>query len=82
MCLGALTGRLSEEDWKRSREISHLEEIVKTLISRESNAQSKRELKSKKRELEDRKKQEKSIHTKLKQEIVKVLPSSVLFLAV
>ena len=56
--------------------------MVKTLISRESNAQSKRELKSKKRELEDRKKQEKSIHTKLKQEIVKVLPSSVLLLAV
>lgn len=63
---------LREEGWKRSREISRQEEIVKTLISQESRSQTRNELKSKKRELEDLKKREHSIKTKIKQEIVKV----------
>lgn len=63
---------LREEGWRRSREISRQEEIVKTLISQESRSQTRNELKSKKRELEDLKKREYSINTKIKQEIVKV----------
>lgn len=63
---------LREEGWRRSREISRQEEIVKTLISQESRSQTRNELKSKKRELEDLKKREHSINTKIKQEIVKV----------
>lgn len=63
---------LREEGWRRSREISRQEEIVKTLISQESRSQTRNELKSKKRELEDLKKREHSIKTKIKQEIVKV----------
>lgn len=63
---------LREEGWRRSREISRQEEIVKTLISQESRSQTRNELKSKKRELEDLKKRERSINTKIKQEIVKV----------
>lgn len=63
---------LREEGWRRSRKISRQEEIVKTLISQESRSQTRNELKSKKRELEDLKKREHSINTKIKQEIVKV----------
>lgn len=63
---------LREEGWRKSREISRQEEIVKTLISQESRSQTRNELKSKKRELEDLKKRGHSINTKIKQEIVKV----------
>lgn len=63
---------LREEGWRRSREISRQEEIVKTLISQESRSQTRNELKSKKRELEDLKKREHGINTKINQEIVKV----------
>lgn len=72
LCLGSVAGMLREEGWRRSREISRQEEIVKTLISQESRSQTRNELKSKKRELEDLKKREHSINTKIKQEIVKV----------
>lgn len=72
LCLGSVAGMLREEGWGRSREISRQEEIVKTLISQESRSQTRNELKSKKRELEDLKKREHSINTKIKQEIVKV----------
>lgn len=72
LCLGSVAGMLREEGWRRSREISRQEEIVKTLISQESRSQTRNELKSKKRDLEDLKKREHSINTKIKQEIVKV----------
>lgn len=72
LCLGSVAGMLREKGWKRSREISRQEEIVKTLISQESRSQTRNELKSKKRDLEDLKKREHSINTQIKQEIVKV----------
>lgn len=70
--MGSVAGMLREEGWRRSREISRQEEIVKTLISQESRSQTRNELKSKKRDLEDLKKREQSINTQIKQEIVKV----------
>lgn len=70
--MGSVAGMLREEGWKRSREISRQEEIAKTLISQESRSQTRNELKSKKRDLEDLKKREHSINTQIKQEIVKV----------
>jgi TRAP-type C4-dicarboxylate transport system substrate-binding protein len=72
LCLGAVAGRLSEEERERYRDISQQEETVRTLLAKESNSQSRKELKDKKVELEDRKKKEKRIHTQIKQEIVKV----------
>nr|ANB82451.1 vitellogenin [Saccostrea glomerata]ANB82452.1 vitellogenin [Saccostrea glomerata] len=69
LCLGAVAGKLREEEQRRSRQMVRQENIVNTLMSTVSNSQSRKKLKSKRRDLGDRKRKQQSIYTRIRQEI-------------
>ncbi|XP_062587564.1 vitellogenin-2-like isoform X2 [Saccostrea cucullata] len=75
LCLGAVAGKLREEEQRRSRQMARQENIVNTLMSTVSNSQSRKKLKSKRRDLGDRKRKQQSIYTRIRQEIVKEIQS-------
>ncbi|XP_061168026.1 vitellogenin-1-like [Saccostrea echinata] len=75
LCLGAVAGKLREEEHRRSRQMARQERIVNTLMSTVSNSQSRKKLKSKKRDMGDRKRKQQSIYTRIRQEIVKEIQS-------